>query len=206
MKKIPLIFLIVFLTNSLCAQLTNEEFKVILKSEDIVILNEDMKVSFIGQKAFYINIIIEKEIEYQILTNAGNDYLNPFILPQPFDEVYKPHASTIRNELRLYDEINISEFDVHIIHPDGKIEDMALIKDSRKHKIVTENDRFGHLYSYNYSFRKLEPGEIIKIKYKYSIPFRHNWKQILSTRLFLETKIPRKKFNLNWVASLLPRS
>ena len=169
MKKISLILLFVTLACSLFAQLNEEEFEMILKSEDIVILNEDMKVSFAGQKAPLINIVVEKEIEYQILTKAGNEYLNPYELPQPFDEVYKPHAPTIRNELRLFDEIKILEFDARVILTDGKTENITLTKDIIEHQIVTEKDRFGYMYSYSYSFRKLEPGEILKIKFKYSV-------------------------------------
>lgn len=198
MKKLLLIVLSVIQISSLFAQLSDEAFDAILKNEDIVILNENMKVSFVGEKAFYINIVVEKEIEYQILTDAGNDYLNPYLLPQAFDEIYKPHSSAIRNELRLFDEIKISDFDVEVILPDGNKEPIDVNRKVNKHRIVTELDRFGDLNSYSYAFRKFVAGEIVKINYKYSFRFEQNWERLLSTRVFQITKIPRKKFDLCW--------
>ncbi len=198
MKNFFLLLVVFILSNSLFAQLSDKEFENILQNEDIVILDENMKVSYVGEKAYFIDVVIEKEIEYKILTEAGNEYLDPFVLPQPFDEIYKPHAPTIRNALRLFDEIKISEFNARIIKPDGSTEEVASVREVQKHQIVTELNRFGFLYSYSYSFRQLKPGEILKIKYKYSFPFRFNWERLLSTRMFLVTKIPRKKFDLGW--------
>lgn len=169
-----------------------------MKSEDIVILTENMKVSFVGQKAMFIDIVVEKEIEYQILSKDGNDYVNPITLPLRFDELYKPHASRIRNELRLFDDVTISAFEARVIHPDGRTEEIEINKDIVEHKIVLETDRFGLIYSYNFSFEELEPDDVLKISYKYSFPFRYNWERLFSTRVFLDTRIPRKKFDLTW--------
>lgn len=195
-----LFFLGVFFltTNPSYAQLTDEQFESILKHEDIAILNEDMKVSFVGQKADYIQIVVEKEIEYQIINEDGNKFLETFILPLRFDEVYMPHNSSVRNEIRLFDDVEISDFEAAIIHSDGSSEIIKAKKNIREHKVVTESERFGKIYSHEYSFQKLAAGEILKIKFKYSFPFKYNYERLFSTRVFMDTKIPRKKYDLKW--------
>ncbi|NOX46323.1 MAG: hypothetical protein GXO89_05030 [Chlorobi bacterium] len=195
MKKIITVIFVIFQALSLIAQLSDAEFEALLDNEDIVIQHENMKVSFIGKKAYYIRIVVEKEIEYEILSEAGNNYLTPFVLPQPFDEIYRPHSPGIRNESTLFDEVSIEGFEATIIHNNGEPENLAFEKKIQKHKIITESSHFGYLYSYCYSFGKAEPGERIRIKYKYSFPFKYNIKRLISSRFFFVTKIPRKKFD-----------
>lgn len=189
---------ILFQINFSFSQLSNEAFESILKNEDIAILNEEMKVSFVGQKLLYIDIVVEKEIEYKILTEKGNEYLENFILPLRFDEIYLPHSSAVRNELRLFDDVSIIKFEAEVLLQDGTSREVEVKKDIQEHKVVTETERFGTLNSNNYSFGDLEPGEILKLKFKYSFPFKYNWERLFSTRVFLDTKIPRKNFDLTW--------
>jgi hypothetical protein len=184
-------------SKSLFSQISETAFEAITENGDIIILNEDMKVSFVGKKAFYINVAVEREIEYQIVTEIANDLINPMILPQPFDEVYRPHSSSIRNERRLFDEVFGVSFLVSIKNAEGEWKELPIEKKIIKNRIVNQEDRFGYIDNYSYSYRKVLPGETIKINYKYIIPFKDNWERLLSTRLFLITKVPRQHYRFS---------
>jgi hypothetical protein len=187
----------IFIVSSF-AQLSDAEFEILKEKEDIIILDENMKVSFVDQRASYIRVFVEKEITYQIITEKGNNYLLPYTLPVRFDELYLPHNSSIRNEQRLFDDILIEKFEISLLNPDGSLEKVEAQRKAIENQIVTNHDRFGKIYSYHYTFPAFNPGETFQISYKYSFPFRLNWEKMFSTRVFLDTKIPRKKFDLKW--------
>jgi len=198
MKRLIFAIIVFLFTLYSYAQLTDDEFEIIVKNEDIYIVEENMKVTFLDQRAEYIQVVVEKEITYQLLTEKGNDYLLPYTIPVRFDELYLPHTSSIRNEKRFFDEVIIDNFKISLLNPDGSLEKVETKRNVIENRVVTENDRFGKIYSYDYTFREFKSGETIKISYKYSFPFRLNWEKMFSTRVFLDTKIPRKKFDLQW--------
>jgi hypothetical protein len=195
-QKIILMVFLVLVSKLISAQLSDAAFNKLIETKDLVILNEDTRIVISAKKAYLIEIMVEQEIEYKILTTAGNDRINPVVLPAPFDEVYQPHNSTIRSESRLIDELHIFSFSAAIVEPNGDLTELEYDFTTEEHRVVTWEDRFGRLYSHSYALRELLPGETVRIKYVYSFPFRTNWQKTLSTRVFLETDLPREYYTL----------
>jgi hypothetical protein len=196
MKKTNLTVILILLTGIMHGQLSENEFARLLETKDVVILYENTKISLDAKKATFIEVVVEKEIEYQILRSSGNDKINPLKIPEPFDEVYKPHNSEIRNASRIFDEVIIHSFSATLIDSDGDIADIEYEVNTSEYLVITSEERFGSVFTYNYAFRDLEPGEIIRLKYLYSFPYIYNFGKIFSSRVFLETNIPRKRYDL----------
>jgi hypothetical protein len=196
MKKTNLVIILILLTGIMHGQLSDDEFDKLLEEKDVVILYENTKILLDAKKATFIEIVVEKEIEYQILKISGNDKINPLKIPELFDEIYRPHNSEIRNASRIFDEVIIHSFNAALIDPDGDIADIEYEVNKSEYQVITSEDRFGSVFTYNYSFRDLEPGETIRLNYVYSFPFIYNWDKIFSSRLFLDTSIPRKRYDL----------
>lgn len=192
------LFLLFFISQQLSAQLSDADFSKALAYEDLVILDEKMDVSFIGAKAYLITIIIEKEISYKINSEEGIRTFSPFILPQPIDEIYQPHSSRIRNANQLFDELKISHFTSEIEKPDGTTNEITPEYSTIEERIVTDENLFGFIYKYAYSFNGLEVNDVVKIKYRIEFPFRSNWYRLFSVRTFMNSKYPRKNYELNW--------
>lgn len=199
MGKITLIICVLILSIQFAiGQLSDSEFTEAAKTADLIILNESLKVKFSGEKAAFINIIVEKEIDYKIINEDGIKLVNPFCLPQPFDEIYLPHASGIKNVNRLFDEIEITNFDAYIVKQNDSTYKLNPQKGNIEERVVNDRNRFGTIYKYTYTFDNIEIGDILKIKYHYHLPFINNWYRLFSIRIFMHSIHPRKSFDLKW--------
>lgn len=194
MKKTSLIVILILLTGVMHGQLSDDEFEKLLEIKDVVILNENTKISLVAKKAFYIEVIVDKEVEYQILERTGNEKINPLILPERFDEVYRPHNSEIRDASRIFDDVRIHLIKAELVRPEGDTVEVEYTSTTREHLIINNEDRFGSVFTYIYSFPDFEPGEIIRLRYTYSFPFKYNWEIVFSSRIFHDTNIPRKQY------------
>jgi len=188
--------LIFFISNILVAQLSDVEFDKVCENEDLIILNEVMHISFVGEKVHLLRVRIEKEIEYMIVNNWGIKEINPFVLPEPLDEIYKPHNSRIRNANQLFDELNINEFSTSISGSNGETIELSPEFDILEKKVVTDKDVFGYMNKYSYSFTDLKKDDILKIRYDIDFPFRKNWYHLFSQRIFFHGRYPKKNFDL----------
>jgi hypothetical protein len=194
MKKTSLIVILILLTGVMHGQLSDDEFEKLLEIKDVVILNENTKISLVAKKALYIEVIVDKEIEYQILESTGNEKINPLILPERFDEVYRPHNSEIRDASRIFDDVRIHLIKAELVKPEGDTVEVEYTSTTREHLSINNEDRFGSVFTYIYSFPDFEPGEILRLRYTYSFPFKYNWGIVFSSRIFHDTNIPRKQY------------
>jgi len=178
------------------SQISDGEFESYLEGEDLLVLQEDLKISFKGQKAAYINVVFEKEVTYRILNQKGIDKLFPVTLPEQMDPTYNPYGPKIRNLNRLMDDIKITEFEVKISKPDGSEVSPDISRKEKEEKIITDRDIYGKMYKYDYYVTEVETGDVVAIHYKYSFPYIHNYFRMFSYRMFLHGKEPRKSYDL----------
>ena len=199
MTKKSFFLSILMITSSLLyAQLSDIEFEELINQKDLVILNEGTELSFTAKKAYFLGIKVKKDITYQVLKNSGNDKINPLRLPGRLDEVYIPHNSTIRNEQRMFDGVEVQDFAAWLVKQDGTEEKIKFGVTMEENTVITSEDRFGKIYSYRYSFPQFTPGDVVRLSYSYTFHFKENWQKLISARIFLETNIPRKEYNLTF--------
>lgn len=199
MKKTNILLILFSLTGVLFGQLNDNEFDRLLDTKDVVILYENTKISLHAKKALFIEVLVEKEIEYQILKPSGNESISPIRIPEPFDQVYTPHNSEIRNASRIFDQVVIHSFNASLIDANGGITAIDHKVSTTEYEAINVEERFGSVFTNNYELPEFAPGEIIRVSYVYSFPYIYNWMQIFSTRVFLETDIPRKRYDLTFM-------
>ena len=165
-----------------------------IQNEDLLILSENLDVSFQGQKAEYIEVVFSKEIEYQILSDSIHSLA--IELPENNDPTYRPHGSDIKNLSRLLDDVRINFFEVQLFRADGQEVSPAVKREEIQTRIVNDRNMFGYLYSYKYSITDVEKGDVVRIKYSYNTRYIYNYFRMFSYRMFLHDKYPRKEYKL----------
>jgi len=73
------------------AQSQNGSFDQYLTSEDIIILDDHYKIKVSGEKVYYMEVFIEREVRFKINTPGGISELDTIVLPEPLDEQLLPH-------------------------------------------------------------------------------------------------------------------
>ncbi len=178
-------------------QIDNKSFEEMIGEEDLLVLSDSLDVSFKGEKAYFINVAVERYLHYRILTEQGMQKLRTVSIPSPFDELYKPHRSAIRNPQRLFDAITISYFDAERIR-EGIHEKLETPRKVQEISSVTEWGIFGIRNRYDYTLNSLRPGDEVIIRYRYFFPYYKNWLQLFSTRLFFHGNDPRQSVHVEW--------
>ena len=172
-------------------------FEASLKNETALITWDSLHVSYNGEKAGLMTVSIQRSICYKILNKEGIYEVSNLSLPQPIDEMYRPHSSGIRNARRLYTEIKISKISFEMIH-DGISSKLVPKLQHEQIKVVNDEGLFGEDYLYNYSVEGLDIGDELVVQYSYYFPFPQNWFQLLSTRLFFHGKYPKELMYVDW--------
>ncbi len=188
---------ILSLTGSLNAQLDQIAFGEACRNKDLLVEWDSLNVDYNGVKAGFMNVVISRSTRYKILTDEGTEPVSKLTLPQPFDPLYQPHSSAIRNPQRLFEEINISYLQFERSR-DG--EEIRLYPDLDRKEIRLVNDEglFGSIYRYDYFLDSLATGDELTIRYRYHFPFYKNWFQLLSTRLFFHGDYPKQTMYVDW--------
>lgn len=191
--RTTIIFCTILLNTVLrCSARNVEDFEERYKSEDVLILNERTAYTLIGVKLDFLNLVIEKNLEYKILTRTGAEKLQQIVLPEPIDETYFVHAPAIRNKGSLLDNSIILAFSCSITKPDGTSSEIGNTIQKRFERTINESGFFGEVPSYWIDIKGLAPGDILKVHYRIKIPYRNNIYQLMSCRLFFHREYPVK--------------
>ncbi len=168
------------------------------KNEDILILKEKDSYTFTGVKAYFLNLIVDKEVEYKILNNQGVEKLKVFVLPELIDETYFVHAPDIRNISYLPENSLLLSFSGEVVKPNGT--QVKINPDPRLAGIKTLNDKgfFGTLNTFKFDIPGLNTGDIVRIRYKISIPFRDNIYSLMVSRFFFHHSYPVKSLDFSF--------
>ncbi|HRX97509.1 MAG TPA: hypothetical protein P5514_11225 [Bacteroidales bacterium] len=191
-----LVILSVFFFSSK-SQMLETGFEASLKNETTLITWDSLHVSYNGEKAGLMTVSIQRSICYKILNKEGLYEVSNLSLPQPIDEMYRPHSSGIRNATRLYTEIKISKISFEMIH-DGISSKLVPKLQREQIRVVNDEGLFGEDYLYNYSVEGLDIGDELVVQYSYYFPFPQNWFQLMSTRLFFHGKYPKELMYVDW--------
>ncbi len=197
MKKLPAFILFLqIICNGGLAQISEQEFDASLQHEDLLIMSDSMVVTLYGEKAFYINVSVERAIRFKILKETGIGKLKTFTLPMPFDAMYKPHNSAILNFQRLFDQVTVKGFSALRMNsptPDT-IKTYRRLEDVR---MVSLEDRFVHSTRYVYYLAELVAGDEIMIRYSYFFPYANNFLQLTSCRFHFHDSDPKQKMYMS---------
>jgi len=173
----------------------DKSFENYLKTEDLVIPEESLQIIIEGQKAYYMTIEVSKSVNYKINREGGIAILDTLVIPEPFDETYILHAPDIRKSMSSISGLKLHQFTAQLEKPDGNIinidPDVRLIST----RIVTT--ALGEAYTYEYHFRDLKVGDVLKITYSYSFLFRDNWYKLFSNRIFFHSRFPRLSYDFS---------
>jgi hypothetical protein len=196
-----LIIIIVINSFVVKSQVSDSLFNASCSNEDLIILSEDMEVSIIGKKLYFMHAVLSNELTIVINSSDGIEKIQPFTLPQRFDELYIYHAPAVRNIDWEYQNIKVHEFNANRVI-DGKVSsELDVTTKIIKKRVLNESRFFGDANIYQYYINDLKKGDTIQVVYTYDIDFNGNWFKLLSNRLFFNGKYPKKSFNLKWCYS-----
>jgi hypothetical protein len=196
-RSLCFICILVICGNKVFAQ-EKAVFDSLSRNEDILILKKKDSYTFVGVKSLFLNLIVDKEVEYKILNNHGINKLKVFTLPEPIDETYFVHAPDIRNITSIPHNSSVLSFSGEVDKPDGTV--LKISPDSRLTEIKTLDDKafFGTLSTFNYDIPDLKEGDIVKIRYKVSIPFKNNIYAFMLSRFFFHHKYPVQSLDFSF--------
>ncbi|OFX29719.1 MAG: hypothetical protein A2X08_17435 [Bacteroidetes bacterium GWA2_32_17] len=180
-------------------EISDSLFNVIINNSDIIILNEKTTVNYTGRKADFMFVNISKEITYQINSENGINKIKRISIPEMFDPTFIQHSSTAQKTLRLFDKIIIDSIYTSVnstIKPEI-INNYTLLK--KNNLCIKDDFKYGNIVGYYIDIKDITVGSVVKIKYSLNFPFDENWKQLLSTRIFFNSKFPKIKYELNWL-------
>lgn len=171
------------------------KFQKYLDNEDVIVLEEKLGIIVSGKKADLIDVEVDKDVSYKINKPKGAAILDTLIIPEPFDETYILHAPEIRRNKSNISGLKVTRFSASVEKPDGSI--LAV---EPKSKITSERmmtTSLGVSYQNTYYFDNLQSGDILKVSYSYSFPFRENWYKLFSTRVFFHSKFARLSYDFS---------
>ncbi len=198
MKKNALTMVVsVFLFLNSYSQVSDSLFDIYCEYEDLVILQENMDVTFTGEKAEFINVDVKNTSVIIFKNEKGIKSYQPFVLPKRFDELYIFHAPAIRNTDWDYDDIQVRKFEAFLIQ-DGEKKQIEVNASIAQKRVIDRKGFFGATNLYKYAIDDINTYDTIEVSYHYRIAFRENWIRLLSNRIFLHGRYPKKTIRLNW--------
>jgi len=198
-SSIIFLFIINFLMGShLCNAQALSDFESLTRNEDIAILNEQIKYTFIGVKAHFLKLVIDRNVEFKILNAKGIEKLKQITLPEPVDETYRVHSPDIRNISPLLDFSTLLSFEGEIVRNDKST--TVINKNPKIITSTTLSDKgfFGTLSTFSFDIPDPQVGDIVKIRYKISAPFENNIYSLLISRFFFHRKYPVKSLDFSF--------
>lgn len=180
---------------STIAQVSDSLFDSYSKSEDILILNEELDVNITGEKVAFMLANVTKKQTIVINNTAGISYFQPITLPERFDKLHINHSPSVRNLNWSFDNITINYFNAKN-HTNSS--ELIVSKNVDKLRTLDIEGYFGTVNKYAYNIEGIDVGDTIVLEYSYIIPFIDNWIKLLSNRIFFHGKYPKKSFSINW--------
>ncbi len=198
-RCISLMFFCNFLIGSrLCTAQVKPDFESFTTNEDIAILNEHIRYTFIGVKAHFLKLVIDRDVEFKILNEKGAKVLKQFTLPEPVDETYFVHAPDIRSISPLLDYSTVLSFEGEIVRSDKSTTAITNNPKIITAKTLSDKGFFGIISTYSFDIPNLQVGDIVKIRYKVSAPFENNIYALLISRFFFHRKYPVKSLDFSF--------
>lgn len=198
MKTIAISTLLLFSTLvNVYPQVSDSLFKASYTHEDLLILEEEMNVSFSGLKVMNIIVDVKNTTKFVVRNEKGIQNFQPFVLPKNFDELYIYHAPTIRGVDRAYEFITIRYFKAFVLQQ-GEMKPLDITTNIKPKQVIDSRGFFGHLDLYHYTIANINSGDTIIINYNYQFAFNENWLKLLSNRIFFHGIYPKKSFKLKW--------
>ena len=179
------------------SQVSDSLFELLCQHEDIIILDEDMKVTITGKKTYLMTATVEHNQTIIVRTTKGLEEINPYMLPIAFDDLFINHSPSVRNTSWSFENVDIRVFNPSLIHGNTS-EKIDFNKEIKSKRVINMEGFFGQIHEHEYYLENLQSGDTLKLTTIYDIPFRENWIKLLSNRMFFHGKYPKKNFNLTW--------
>jgi len=160
------------------------------------ILNEESRIDIMGKKMYLITITVTKKVRIKIKDEEGLERFSKITLPETFDPTYFAHFSKVRNYQFAMSDLKMISFNAFKNNASG--EDIPIEYKGKYKSIIMEkgDDQGGNYDTWEYVTDKLNIGDEVYIEYKYSIPFRNNFYNFLSSRVFFQDNIFKEKYSL----------
>ena len=191
------VMLFVLFTLSANAQVPNDLFQKYTEHDDILILDEEMDISIIGQKVAFMNVEVRNKTVYVIKNEKGLTELQDIELPKRFDELIIHHAPSVRNVAWSYENIRIKKF-VASRMVKGKNIPLDVKTIVKQKQVLNDKGFFGSINTYHQQIQDIEVGDTLTVEYFYWFDFVDNWMKLLSNRMFFHGKYPKKHLTLSW--------
>ncbi len=193
-----LILLVGFSNSILANSLSNSSVDTIPTQLDILILEDINHIDFLGENFNNMLVYVSREVRYKINQLSAIDKVNEVIIPEPFDKSYIGHFAPVRNHTFAFSDLKCDSFKVLIRKPDGteiigqfdhEVEDIDML--------MVERLQYGSYKKWHYHLNNLEVGDEVSIKYIYNVPFKENFFQLSSSRIFFNSDLYRENYQLN---------
>jgi hypothetical protein len=195
--NLPLTCILLFISLKCIAQ-ADPEFEKLSRNEDIVILKEQISYNFSGARTFSMNLVVDRSVEYKILTSRGTEELRQIVLPEPIDETYFIHSTDIRNLSSILGNSAVLSFSGEIITSDKQVNEIKNNPEVIRSRVLTEDGFFVLQSTYSIDIPNLKVGDIVKINYKISVPFKDNVYALMLSRFYFHRKYPVRSLDFSF--------
>lgn len=174
--------------------------------EPVVVLDDVQRISMRGGKDDMMFVYVERKQRIRIETPEGVAQAKTMVLPEAFDPYTHARELPIERQSEVSGEFLNAQM-VFIaarkIRSDGGTEALLYTQVMRT-KMLNLDREYHPVFTYNFSFIGLEPGDEIEIHYKIEIPYNFNWYWFNSARHFFNTKFPiqRQEVTMEWPQSV----
>lgn len=196
-RKLLTAFLLA-LSFSLFSQTPFSEFDQAAQQEDVIILKEVNTITVTDQRIDFMWFVINKQIRYKILTEAGINRISRIILPERLDPGYISHFPQARNFTHAYSKMRVDKFTARIIRAGMEERDAEVAESTEDLKmLMTDLDYYGDYKKFHYQIQNLEPGDELLIDYEYTMPYDNNFLRLSNMRIFFHSDLYKKHYQLN---------
>ncbi len=191
---------LLILVSALCIssiQGQNADITEMLNDQGLVILSESNQIDIADDKLEFMIFYISKEVRYKIVSDNGIERISKIILPEKLDPTYIFHAPKERNFSHVYSRMNCEYFTGSVSSADGSTREFNLEPEIEEIEMMMKDlEYYGTYKKFIYRLENLKIGDIVTIKYKYSVPYQENFYQLNSFRIFFNSDIPKNKYEL----------
>jgi hypothetical protein len=163
------------------------------------VIYDSISIKSIGKKASMIRFNFDRSARVKINSDEGIETFKTITLPEPLDPTLIIHAPLERNVGKYLTNIRIEYFKVRITKSDGSISEPNIIPDIQVFKSVDIlEDKYGEYQKYLFNIPGLEHGDVLDLKYSFSVLYNENFFNLLTFRIFFHDKFPVKNKSLQF--------
>lgn len=198
-----LLFILLFFSQTIFASSLNckqpalpHSFRADNNNEKTTIISENNSIEIYDKKAFYMNFYFGKEVLVKICDSAGLKAYSQFYLQEALDKNFIYHSTELTNSKHFFDGIELKYLEMEINKKNTGFSKALYYQTTENISCIGFDQKIDNYSIVKIYIQNLGIGDIIKIKYRYAVPFRKNMTKLVSFRYFFNDEFQKKQFKL----------